>query len=561
MIVKRLMKIVIIGFSLFGCLVPSTGLAWEFSLSGTFTFEYETYSQLGSNGFFGHYDQDNSGNVGPLLPNLAARNGWLGNELTGDNLVSGSGVAGYSQYADLAPQIKLNQAVSAKGTYRIGSWDNPYMNTSEGALRRSEYFNNEGAGFYRSISPGYWNTLWVEAITPWGVVSAGKRHFPKGIGYGWFMDPEEITFEGLQVDAMYGPMVYSLWFFPWRRGFGTTYPVLTDLNGAMEPALGGMVSYNCGPIAIGLFSEYWRMSQGPESQLTQGGRAIYPPYDAVVSLGTGFMKYTNGRFFLNSAVSWFNMTVRRNPSEAVPNANLNRYWEHWSGMFEFGAMAGPAKITFLWSYYPGPDRRAGRLIDRQPFAPPLYIDSTSSVYRDYSLILSYNYGSGNGSINYGGREGFMTDAMCIGARVDYAVAANLNVYGTFFYADRVSQGYGWGSIRPNPTDPNAPSIERAITFNRESVTIDIAFAPDAPNITQRNLGWEVGGGFDWKLLEGYLLRANFAYWQPGEWFKYACVDRTVPDWDVPVSGNNWGVNPNRTIDPIFGAQMKLEMEF
>jgi hypothetical protein len=293
------------------------------------------------------------------------------------------------------------------------------------------------------------------------------------------------------------------------------------------------------------------------------------PYDAVVTLGTGFCKYTNGRFFLNSAVSWFNMTVRRNPSEAAPDGgNLNRYWEHWSCMFEFGALAGPAKLSFLWSYYTRPDRRAGRLIDRQPFAPPLYIDSTMSVYRDYSLILSFNYGSGNGSINYGGDDGFMTDAVCYGARLDYAVAANLNVYGTFFYADRVSRGYGWGWIRPNPTDTTTPSIQRALVFRRETVedetgglVLDTAFTRDAPNITERSLGWEVGGGIDWKLLEGYLLRADFAYWRPGNWFKYACVDRRQPDWDDPDSGNNWGVNPNRTIDPIFGAQIKLEMEF
>ena len=34
--------------------------AWEFSMSGNFTWEFYQFSQLGSNGFFGPFNQDNS---------------------------------------------------------------------------------------------------------------------------------------------------------------------------------------------------------------------------------------------------------------------------------------------------------------------------------------------------------------------------------------------------------------------------------------------------------------------------------------------------------------------
>ncbi len=53
--------------------------AWEFSMSGNFTWEYYQFSQLGSNGFLGPFNQDNS-SVKDIV-RLAARNGWLGHEV------------------------------------------------------------------------------------------------------------------------------------------------------------------------------------------------------------------------------------------------------------------------------------------------------------------------------------------------------------------------------------------------------------------------------------------------------------------------------------------------
>ena len=114
-------------------------------------------------------------------------------------------------------------------------------------------------------------------------------------------------------------------------------------------------------------------------------------------------------------------------------------------------MAGPAKISFLWAYYPGPDRRGGKLIDRQPTVVPIFSPNGGvNLYFPYSLLLGYDYGSGNGSISRSSDHGFITDASTYGVRLDYAVAANLNAYATFLYASRVSQGYGWGWIRPDP---------------------------------------------------------------------------------------------------------------
>jgi len=48
-----------------------------------------------------------------------------------------------------------------------------------------------------------------------------------------------------------------------------------------------------------------------------------------------------------------------------------------------------------------------------------------------------------------------------------------------------------------------------------------------------------------------------AYWQPGRWFNYGCIDKSVPDWAAPSSLNNWGVKADRFIDPIWGVELYL----
>jgi hypothetical protein len=51
------------------------------------------------------------------------------------------------------------------------------------------------------------------------------------------------------------------------------------------------------------------------------------------------------------------------------------------------------------------------------------------------------------------------------------------------------------------------------------------------------------------------------YWQPGKWFNYACVDRSVPGWEAGTAANFFGTRPNRTIDPIIGGEFSLVFEF
>ena len=56
--------------------------------------------------------------------------------------------------------------------------------------------------------------------------------------------------------------------------------------------------------------------------------------------------------------------------------------------------------------------------------------SNQGVFRPFSYLMVEGYGVG-AFINADNRKGYVEDASCFGGRLDYAVAANLNVYGSF----------------------------------------------------------------------------------------------------------------------------------
>ena len=131
----------------------------------------------------------------------------------------------------------------------------------------------------------------------------------------------------------------------------------------------------------------------------------------------------------------------------------------------------------------------------------------------------------------------MRDAFVLAARLDYAVAANLNVALSLFRADRTSHGYSWACIGPNAglgAFPGTPDGNIDLNLNRY---------PGSPNIPDGSLGTEIGLAMDWKLLEGLVLGINAAYWKPGAWFTYACVDRSVPGWATGTAANLFGTKP------------------
>jgi len=583
--------------------------AWEFSLSGVFTWEYYQFSQLGDKGFFGLFNQDDSSVKGTVR--LAARNGWLGHEVasrpdlsfSGDELATGSDVAANYIYTLFFPKVKVNEALSLQGVYRIGSW-NLQLSAGEwafGQVNSSRYLNSTYTGIGQAFSPGYWQIWNAEAQLPWGVVKLGKQ--PNTIGLGVIIDSLENASESVCLSIPFGPFMIGAQYYPWGlgRSIGTisssNYPLETDRSNSTQPHVAALLMYNGRNISSEIYVEYTNGHKGPESEIYQPASGLFPKtpvFATDISQCFGFtnLKYFDGRLFFNTEIGFYQEFFRQNglvlnPYNQTPRPAVippvilpqTRYWELWAGMIECGAVAGPAKMSFLWAYYPGPDRRGGKLIDRQPTIVPVFSPNGGvNLYLPYSLLLGYDYGSGNNSISRASNHGFITDASTYGVRLDYAMAANLNGYATFLYASRVSQGYGWGWIRPDPAEgatisrpylqygnngtwDNVPAGGNLRDLSFNSGDPDSPATTAAPNILERDLGYEIGGGIDWKLIEGYTLTARAAYWKPGRWFKYACVDRRQPGWNVPNRDNRWGINPNREIDPIFGVRVAIELAF
>jgi hypothetical protein len=212
-------------------------------------------------------------------------------------------------------------------------------------------------------------------------------------------------------------------------------------------------------------------------------------------------------------------------------------------MVELGSVVGPTKVSFLYAYLPGPDRRHGILIDRQPFVQQG--DQTAAgVFFPYANLLNLLYRSGVNS------EFDLSDASVFAGRLDYAVATNLEVFATGLYARRASKsGYGWGFIKP--------SMAAGVLFAQTGT-----FAAPAPSIPDDHLGTEVSAGLRWVLLEDWMLKVTAGYFWPGKWWTAGCIDKSVPAWDVQTSGLTaypFGTNLNRDIDPVGSLSVSLHV--
>ena len=90
-------------------LVAGSAFAWEFSMEGEFNWKNRLVQQLGSRGFFGKYDLDNSSTPG----NFASVNGWVGGKL--EDLVSSSGAAEQRMEVNALPELRINPAMRLRG--------------------------------------------------------------------------------------------------------------------------------------------------------------------------------------------------------------------------------------------------------------------------------------------------------------------------------------------------------------------------------------------------------------------------------------------------------------
>ncbi len=628
MFCRRLLTIaLLLGLSVVSVSGPAN--AWEFSMGGVFTWLYEVRGQNGVNGFFGTYDQAQASGVNsvtysspppPYLSPLsstslngigiaapynfyvggyhnanvssagvwnvspASMGGTASRRAGGESIVSGSDANWMIFYMSTDMKVTINRAISIEGNYYIGSWNSPNYSTSVGLMTPSGVLDQDSPGVQRSISPGYWRTLWVSAQLPWGKITLGKR--PAEFGMGLQYDgSDNRSLESLSFTGPFGPLQMGGSVYIARRGYatddyGTTavwYNERADKNNTRSfDFIFPRVKYHAGSVSAGFFCSWQFKHFGGEGVLNDPNKYVagtrgVQARDVGEQWGILYFKYNNGRFFLNTEYDYDRITERRSGSLPADAISRNQAFpvldtQHDSGAVEIGALYGPAKISVLGAWFTGDDYRYTQL------APGSYyrVEVTSgkqsdtwsnvTVFRPYSYLMIYGYGLGT-SIARDTGEGFVQDASVYAAKVDYAVAANLNVYGSFTWAERFSKsGDIMGCLLPNPGPFVAP-FSGSVVYIKGFNSVR---AEPIPTIPDTSLGWEIDSGFEWKLLEDLTAMGTIGYWVPGKWFSYACVDKNIPNWALPASGvarGHYNVNPDKAIDPIWGTEFKVKASF
>jgi hypothetical protein len=461
------------------------------------------------------------------------------------------------------------------------------------------------------MSIGMWEKFWLTAQSPWGILAVGRRAFPFGLGWSCTHERDANTESWLLV-IPYGP--FTIGNYLHTRVAGGDYfvenagatqltvspvgldggPVIpfpgaqatgTDKNRVRQD-FGPFVVYRNGPVEMGFFQE-WLLYADQHTNLLSGAVAgasvpagpvgaddfnngalqilflgaaghlnspLTPIYgDINFVFGINYFKYFNGRFFFNAEYDYEYADIARKGGRP-----LTMYGEAWE--LEAGAICGPAKLSIGAFRSSGNDRRGGYQDVSSAIGGAGSIAHPGiNVYDKFTTFVGFSgreqalapyvwllgiYGGGNNAFDIRGKPTWH-DLMAYGARLDYAVAANLNVFGSFFYANRDSNTAtaigAYGAFLPVPARTNATGLQTS-------------------NVPDNYLGWEANVGVSWKLLEGLTFNSNFAYWQPGDWFKWAYRDYGSLN-TVTLPTGTYAVNPNRGIDAIIGWQASVVADF
>ncbi len=194
---------------------------------------------------------------------------------------------------------------------------------------------------------------------------------------------------------------------------------------------------------------------------------------------------------------------------------------------EIGALCGPAKLSGMFAWSGGPALNNGN-----PTKNYTGISINNQATDPYNFLMFHTYGGGNDAPWNAGiaftndENGQMADAYALAVRLDYAVAANLNIWGSYMWANRVEEN-GWLA---GQKDYNGnPAIGTGFGFtwsavdaqNWKNVAMPGSGGNMNPYVDDCYLGWEGQLGVDWKLLENMTVCSRYSYWQPGPWFDQA----------------------------------------
>jgi hypothetical protein len=248
-----------------------------------------------------------------------------------------------------------------------------------------------------------------------------------------------------------------------------------------------------------------------------------------------YLKYNNGRFFGNFEYNWTNADLYFLPFGVANRQGAQfsgappAYYEASQAFAEAGAICGPAKLSMMFAWSGGTalnNNNPTKIYDG------MAINGQATDAYNYLMFHTYSGGNdagwGKGFAWTSDENGQMADAWCLAARLDYAVAANLNIWGSYMWANRVEEN-GWLA---GQKDWNGNPATSGITRGQlpwsaaDAVAWKTYAMPGAggnmnPYVDSCYIGWEADMGVDWKLLENMSVMTRYAYWQPGTWFDQA----------------------------------------
>jgi len=528
--------------------VTAPALAWEFSMTGQWEYRLRYWARLGGTDLFGIHDVGNQmlgipvGLAGPNIYNRGAVPAFFADNATGRMVITRGGFSQSESDAfqddsriEINPVIHVNPALRVFGRYNIGGHRHKYFqaNFSQAAdpvlrpvapmvgpfERYATFRTSDNA--YDTAAVGSWEMFRATLQTPMGVFSIGQKDFPFGTG--------AVLGYNTRADAFllvvpYGPFRFLLSVWLARGSFADGISHATVPDGATKRATFNSMAmtYDNGPMSFGA-AYFWFMHHLNHNEIANvfgaNTAAVRGAMDINFEFWGGYFKYNNGRVFCNLEYDWATANLYWMTNNGVGGA-APRHDEAYMWFSNAGAFAGPAKVSLLYAIASGRVLNTGNVTKNyRTFA------INNQAIEPYQYLLFNTYAGGNNGgwdaneVNLTPDEvGKMTDAYCFAGRVDYAVASNLNVYGTYMWAHRLERaGFLAGGRASTGAAGNATA---AAAQAWKILNIPGAVAPN-PYVDDGFLGWEVDLGFDWKLLENFTWSLKYAYWQPGEWFDQA----------------------------------------
>ena len=570
--------------------------AWEFSMTGEFEWRQQYFSRTGNRDLFGDANaQENTlltSNYG-VVPAVtgtatitsvgeaaftggaAARQAWVG--FSGPNIygtgwinpdiIVGAGTyagqnqgrpiigptapaagvqitrGGFSRWGCDAwisdqrltfnPVITVNKAIRVHGVYTVGGLRNKFAQRNYDAQGQVAvgappferfYMHHSSDAAYNTAAIGSWEQVRATIQLPIATFSYGVKDFPFGTGMQFSYADRTDSFLAV---VPYGPFrfLFAVWpgqdsLVPGLNNFDTN----PDRDTRNDYRYGPLATYENGPLWLGAGGILTHKHVHPRNAVIISTVANGPGGADIMSRlwEVGF-KYNNGRFFLNGDAA----TVM---VEATRIGNTPQFAYNNKYFIEGGAMFGPTKISLMTAWASGNTANSGNVT----YGNLNISDVGYPVLQPYSFLMFPTYAGGNNRFHNDG-TGQMGDAYCFAGRIDYAAAANLNLFGTYIWASRVEQnGYRAGTFFATSTGTNAAYASTATPAGAYNIgTSDVKAqtlkvnqgagwgANANPFVDDSYIGWEAQAGFDWKLLESFTMNMAYSYWQPGPWFDQA----------------------------------------